>query len=153
MEDRRHWNYLFSSIQSDDYVRKNFAFKSISEKECVLWNSKNSLFFVIKRTSENNYMVGCVCYFRVNFDSFRKASLVVKHIKDMSYCVDVLQAYKSTGIEFDLTNFTWNLLGFNELVKNEPLQFKHKQEPKKERTEFQKKIEREFYYRSNFCGR
>ena len=146
----RHWNWLYSSFVADDYVRKNFAFRDISEKECCLWNSKNSLFFVVKRTSENNYIVGCVCYFRVNFESFRKAGLVIQHIKDMSYCVDVLQAYKSTGIEFDLSTFTWNLLGFNELITGVPIVSKKQPVEQRQETQSELNFKRNVYFESKF---
>ncbi len=148
---KNHYYFLNEEFLNNRYIRENFKIKIISHTDYALTSKLCSIFFIIKRTSENCYQVSSVSDYKTEFKSFKKAVEVMHYVEDLTRCIEMLDVYKKLGIEFNLNRFTWNLLGFSEYFgkikirksSNSDLNFK----------ELQAQFHKDLYYQSRFSSR
>lgn len=147
-----HYYFLNEEFLHNDYIRKNFKIKVISHTDYALTCKLCSIFFVIKRTSENCYQVASVSNFKTEFKSFKKACSVMHYVEDLTRCVEMLEDFELLGIDIDLTGFSWTLIGFTEYMLDKKLV-----KPKPKNDEKFKKLQEEFhrdlYFREKFSSR
>lgn len=116
---KTHWYWLSSELGQNKYVFNQIKLKHFNPNEYIIYNKKLKIEIMIQRTSLYCYKCSILSDYGVRFFSFKNASSCVFHIAQYFHSVEVLNAYKRFGIEFDLSDFNFNLAEFKKLIDND----------------------------------